>query len=740
MACGATFLTRIGGAFAVVRIVRAPLFVSIFASIALFVPDQTREVYRILAQPWRTHGCIQLWFAAAAIVVATVIPPAAARELLLRYAQDPRLRTGAAGFLAQWLPVLCGALVAIGLAIGFSIAAGEMDFDLPRGVTESNPDFIRLRADAMGVARSLQWAAAFSGVLAVALLIGSAVAFRAGRDARDSSPFWFSGRFDLVLVSFIILASIAISFAPVAIGELMGSLSILLTFVVTLSAALSSLTARFDRYGVPVISGCFLFAVAFSAFGWNDNHAVEFDEREPTRLLYPREALNAWLDTRKDKDFYGADPYPVFFVTAAGGGMYAANHAATVLARMQDRCPNFAQHVFSISGVSGGSLGAAVFTGLAEHFAPNLPHQPCKLGPLTTGPLEKRVQNFFLDADLLAPVVASSLFPDFLQRFLPFRIDAFDRARALEAGFARAWPRAAPEKADQNPFRRPFLAHRKPDNPGPALILNATDVEQGYRVAITPLEIVSLGEIDNVAPMTKIVYLHNELRKADRKFNQDLTLGAAVGLSARFPWILPAGKVSLPQRELGPARDMRIVDGGYIENSGADATLDLIRSLYSSYHGHGNHKIAVHIITISSLQLIERTSWQGIGEILSPLRAMLSTRDSRGTVSIYHASTFADDCAGHPTCNQASGPFTIFPLNLLDFPVPLGWQLSPISVELIGLHSGNVDQASRVLEGSVIDPDTERRISGYVGQGNGSSCTLLRVLHGPGLSDSCVPQ
>ena len=125
-----------------------------------------------------------------------------------------------------------------------------------------------------------------------------------------------------------------------------------------------------------------------------------------------REALNAWLQTRGDKNHYGDQPYPVFFVTAAGGGMYAAHHAASVLARLQDRCPNFAQHVFSISAVSGGSLGAAVFASLANHFAPNASHQPCRLGPLMAGPMEQRVQKYFLDADLLAPVVAASLFPD----------------------------------------------------------------------------------------------------------------------------------------------------------------------------------------------------------------------------------------------------------------------------------------------------------------------------------------
>jgi hypothetical protein len=67
-----------------------------------------------------------------------------------------------------------------------------------------------------------------------------------------------------------------------------------------------------------------------------------------------------WLQARTDQSKFSGR-YPVYIVAAQGGGSYAAMHAAHFLSYMQARCPNFAHHLFAISGVSGGSVGAAAF-------------------------------------------------------------------------------------------------------------------------------------------------------------------------------------------------------------------------------------------------------------------------------------------------------------------------------------------------------------------------------------------
>ncbi|MBB4375109.1 hypothetical protein GGD63_007953 [Bradyrhizobium sp. cir1] len=51
--------------------------------------------------------------------------------------------------------------------------------------------------------------------------------------------------------------------------------------------------------------------------------------------------------------------YPIFIVAAQGGGIYVANNATRFLARLQDLCPAFRQHLFAIN--DRGSVGSAIF-------------------------------------------------------------------------------------------------------------------------------------------------------------------------------------------------------------------------------------------------------------------------------------------------------------------------------------------------------------------------------------------
>jgi len=95
--------------------------------------------------------------------------------------------------------------------------------------------------------------------------------------------------------------------------------------------------------------------------------------------------------------------------------MYAAYHPALSLARLTDQCPEFAHHLFGISSVSGGSLGAAVFAELVRTLptaAPNDPASPSGRCTPTAGPtvdnvLQTKVQDFF-NTDFLSPVIATA--------------------------------------------------------------------------------------------------------------------------------------------------------------------------------------------------------------------------------------------------------------------------------------------------------------------------------------------
>jgi hypothetical protein len=119
----------------------------------------------------------------------------------------------------------------------------------------------------------------------------------------------------------------------------------------------------------------------------------------------PQLVFEDWLRSRQDLTYYAEkhQRYPVFIVAARGGGIYAASQEAIFLSRMQDQCANFSQHIFAISGVSGGSVGAALFSSLARQFARNRPWEPCHFGDPELGVLESRAKAF-LETDLLESV------------------------------------------------------------------------------------------------------------------------------------------------------------------------------------------------------------------------------------------------------------------------------------------------------------------------------------------------
>ena len=128
---GIVALLRTTGEIAsVVKVIRAPLFIALFTSVGLFLPEQTREVYRILAQPWRAYGSIQMVFAGLTLVLATLTPWIIGRHLTYLYARDLLRQDNVAGLLTRWLPRICGAMIPLGLALGLFIAAGELEFRL----------------------------------------------------------------------------------------------------------------------------------------------------------------------------------------------------------------------------------------------------------------------------------------------------------------------------------------------------------------------------------------------------------------------------------------------------------------------------------------------------------------------------------------------------------------------------------------------------------------------------------
>ena len=716
------WLNRASRLFAVVRTIRAPLLVALAAGLFLLLPPQMREVYRAIAEDLGAN-IFQLCLSALLLCVVAVTLGLITRELL-----RDRSASKTSEFACKYLPIFCAGIIPAALSIGLFLAAGDTHIDAaPPETLALMPELDALIQAIDSSTANLVTAGIVCALITLSLVVPN-IGFRSlwvrKLIARRKLRIAHLAAFGLIWLVFF-------SIFPIAGGQIIGPIGILMLAIAGVSAVAALLTRAGDRRGLPILLSVLVVAILLSSFNLSDNHTIDLSDSTTPPLSRVTDVFHDWYESRADREYYASrnKPYPVFIVAASGGGLYAAHHAATVLARLQDRCKNFAQHVFAISAVSGGSLGGALFSSLAKREATNAQHADCVVGSQGGAQFEGRI-NQFLQTDFLSPLLASALFPDAVQRFLPAFTSHFDRARTFERTLSHAWAKLYPSEKDDL-WSRPYLEHWKSDRAAPALILNSTNVEHGYRVAITPFRIIDMGELGNIVSLSNLAEFHRlaELRSGDGSTARlrDTTLATAVSLSARFPWVVPAGRLETQHGAL------RLVDGGYVENSGVETVFDLVQVLGRFYNDRDPLRgdlppILIHIIVITNLQILQSEGWLGLNEVLSPVRTMLSTREARAVVAISRMFRFVELCAAYAECGKRVDGAS-FTLNLYDFDLPLGWLLAPSTRKIVELHSGNADRAGTYLGGNNIDDKTRfERLGAYAANNDTAACRVVALV------------
>ncbi|MEL6280116.1 MAG: hypothetical protein AAFR28_14730, partial [Pseudomonadota bacterium] len=342
-------------AWLILSALRAPLLTSLLGFVVFAFPGQTLEIYRLfiedldLANPLAASnirfGCT---FVVLGITGYSIWYMSRVLTLTDDRIRGDLLRSDVAARVGRWGPRILGALPAFGMSIGMT-----------RATIDAAPD--------------LQVGLAASAV--VAFLIGVIRLYLAWRRTRRDKHMYENLRnswlrWDYrVGLGLLILGLIGVLMTmPVQLAQQVGALTIMCFFLTALTFGASQLTFVNDRYAIPAITLLLLAAFTWSLFDINDNHVIRplnaaTVQAEPQALVAERalvddnpldETFAAWLNSRADLKFYQDrnQPYPVYIVAAQGGGLYAAYQTSVFLARMQDACPNFAQHVFGVSGVS----------------------------------------------------------------------------------------------------------------------------------------------------------------------------------------------------------------------------------------------------------------------------------------------------------------------------------------------------------------------------------------------------
>lgn len=510
----------------------------------------------------------------------------------------------------------------------------------------------------------------FGGALVLAL-------WRWSVRPRPPQAYWITFAVVLLLAMLVPPLVSASVTSGVAVPRLLGPIAILYS---SLSIFLVFATTFFIfgiQTGIPLLPLLLVGAMVLSIFRVNDNHAVRLVSTPPTvipaeqpggKLPKIKQAFDRWLNSEGRVESIRSRPakdkkWPIYVVSAQGGGVFAAYHASKALALLTKEVPEFTLHLFAISGVSGGSVGSALYINALNSTGDN-------------SSIVQRIDQVF-DRDHLSPVLAAMLFPDATQRFYPWPVPAWDRALGLELSFSEI--DGATGSLGNMPapisMEAPFYA----DQRGPFLVLNTTEVDSGRRFLLSPFF------------FTSDATFHEPSRgPGEPQRRQDLRFSTAAVMSARFPLITPYAFINGTEAQ----RQRRTVDGGYYDNAGAVTASEIISTLNDVLEEEKlTDRIEVIPIAIanhSSFLRVTETDGQDLSDLtkvrapkpllgISALDALFATREARVS------KTLGDYGVGCGNGKNDGLCITLRPRYQLDNvpegarivrSIPLGWSLS----------------------------------------------------------------
>ncbi|GAB3505455.1 hypothetical protein GCM10027341_37130 [Spirosoma knui] len=421
-------------------------------------------------------------------------------------------------------------------------------------------------------------------------------------------------------------------------------------FGITLFTFWGSLVVYFNDYRYrPLVLIVFAYFVLVSAF--NDNTAVrQIDvpvssstQRPPVKAHFEQ-----WIAAHRLED---RDTIPLILVAAEGGGIRALNWTAETLIRLDSIIPGFSRHVYALSGVSGGGVGTVFYTAFLRDVAES-----------------QRISQFdqfrkVIRDDYLSGVSAALLFPESVQRILPFPISSLERTKWLEDSWADSYH----DNLALNTLNE-SLTHLYQTSTGynynlPSLLLNGTLAESGQKIITSNLKLDPSYFRDVVSTLDVL--------------SADVPLKTAASLCSRFPVVTNGGLIQTDTVTSGNRTQTysgHVVDGGYFDNSGIETCMQLLNNLVPSIRQLDTTE---HVKIIPYILFIQNGNTVGklprkrsvLQEIQVPLLAFFNAWDNGSVTRDYMFDSFMDRFA-NPKTN-----YLTLRLKYND-KYPLGWFLS----------------------------------------------------------------
>lgn len=409
----------------------------------------------------------------------------------------------------------------------------------------------------------------------------------------------------------------------------------------------------------------FLLLIIVLAGYWYDPHTVRLldtstsDANEGTQETQYSKRVNfkayvdQWITRHKQELDTSKTVVPMFFILADGGASRSGYWAASVLGRMHEetRYPRssrsyFTDHLFCLSGASGGAVGNTVF--LTAYALQQ------KNPELSTSWLSQK----FLGSDFLVYPLARMLGPEALE---PVFFGLWmDRAYALENGMD--YPVDSVKIMGE--FMRNSFSQLLPNasNGFPVLAINTTRVNDGSPGVISTID------MDTIFFGKRIDVLEHLPKK------KDIRVSTAMVMGARFPYMSPGGKLG----------DSYFVDGGYFDNSGAGVVHEMLLGLQeiasdtSSLLYKYKNKIHPYVIHLANSPYSSPSANKSIhplkNDLAAPLLTLAGSYDSQTSVNDTRLINYLKQLK-----DSAGSSYIIFNLyteNKKDEHYPMNWVIS----------------------------------------------------------------
>ena len=356
------------------------------------------------------------------------------------------------------------------------------------------------------------------------------------------------------LVAAVVVMAVA-TLWPVGFGALLGAPAVVFIGLGLIIPVMATAIQIGASLGIPVVGAMLLWAVVIGL--WMDNHEVG-------RRAFAR-AVTGPTDRLTLKDAYGLwkaaqapDPQgkrTMVLIAVQGGASRAGYWTAVALGRLREAAKAkgvaLDPHIFAISTVSGGSVGAVGYAAMLK-AAPDADNFKLMLWR-------------FAGENVLGGALTGMMFPDLLQRFLPVALLP-DRAETLERSWEEAWAVIDPAAPSAAMMGEPFLnlAPKANEPWRPILIVQGVSEDSGRRFLTSGVRF-GCDEVDADDFLDSV--------------GHDVAASTAILNGARFPYISPGGTFTAQRCGSDGSRTDHILDGGYFDNAGAETLRETVRAL-----------------------------------------------------------------------------------------------------------------------------------------------------------------